>query len=81
MTHLPTKHISKQEVDMGQVAYVPVILTSIKTISEAFGVSPATIKRWINDGAPIIVQGDESHRRYIAELADLYLWLRNRAFG
>ena len=63
---------------MQQPAYVPVILTSLKDIAMLFAVSQATIKDWASAGAPIIVNGNGSNRRYTTELADLYCWLKSR---
>lgn len=66
---------------MQQVAYVPVILTSLKEIAKSFGVKTDTVKQWVKDGAPIIVKGSENNSRYTTELADLYFWFKGRSIN
>jgi len=63
---------------MQQPAYVPVILTSLDDIAKQFAVSKNTVKDWVKDGAPIVVNGNERNRRYTTELADLYIWFKSR---
>lgn len=61
------------------VVYNPVLLNSMKEITQAFDVSPSVVKDWVKDNAPIIVEGDGAKRRYSAELNDLHAWRKRHA--
>lgn len=60
------------------VVYVPTILRSMAEIKKAFGVGEKQIKKWVEQGAPIVVEGDRGKTRYSAEMVRLQLW---REFG
>ena len=56
------------------VVYSPCLLTSLAKISKTFGVSAATVKQWVKEGAPIAVEGADKGMRYSAELVALQQW-------
>lgn len=56
------------------VAYVPHILRSMKEICVAFGVGQKTVRAWVQQGAPIAVEGQGRRARYSAEVARLQCW-------
>lgn len=60
------------------LTYAPHLLNSLTEICKAFGVSGLTVKRWAEDGAPIVVEGEGARRRYSAELLDLHDWRKRR---
>lgn len=62
-----------------QVAYVPKILRNMAEICEEMGVGPKTVKKWVEQGAPIAVEGNKNKIRYSSELFSLQLW-RIRTF-
>ena len=56
------------------VVYAPMILRSLSEIKEAFGVGERQIKLWVQQGAPIAVEGEGSKVRYSAEAVRLQVW-------
>lgn len=60
-----------------QSAYVPVVLKSMNEICKAFGVGQPKVREWVEAGAPIAVECNNSGTpvRYRSELNRLYLWL------
>ena len=56
------------------VSYIPTLLFGLGAIADAFRVSPERVKRWIEQGAPVVVDGEGGSRRYTAELAALQAW-------
>lgn len=65
--------------ESAQVAYVPKILRNMAEICEEMGVGPKTVKKWVEQGAPIAVEGNKNKIRYSSELFSLQLW-RIRTF-
>ena len=57
--------------------YYPEILSSQKEIAKRFGVSPATVRDWVQAGAPIATLGSAQNKRFIAETMDLLAWLKD----
>lgn len=57
-----------------QVSYVPKILRNMAEICEEMGVGPKTVKKWVEQGAPIAVEGEGAKVRYSAEVALLQIW-------
>ena len=60
------------------VVYAPMILRSLAEIKEAFGVGERQIKLWVQQGAPIAVEGEGNNVRYSAEAARLQVWREER---
>ncbi|WP_417023595.1 MerR family transcriptional regulator, partial [Bilophila wadsworthia] len=56
------------------VVYAPMILRSLAEIKEAFGVGERQIKLWVQQGAPIAVEGEGRKVRYSAEAVRLQVW-------
>lgn len=54
-----------------EVARCPAHLRSAEAISGTFGVSRATVKKWVREGAPISFVG----RKYQADYTSLCAWL------
>lgn len=63
------------------IGYIPQLLFSRKEIRDAFQVGDDTVTRWIEQGAPIVVEGRGNNVRYCAEVAALQAWrvVTNRA--
>ena len=57
-----------------QVIVAPKMLNSLIDICAAFSVSQETVKAWVDRGAPIVVDGNDTKRRYSAELTQLHNW-------
>lgn len=60
--------------ESAQVAYVPKILRNMAEICKEMGVGPKTVKKWVEQGAPIAVEGDGGKKRYSSEAIKLQLW-------
>ena len=56
------------------VSYTPKILRNMNEICEEMGVGPKTVKKWVEQGAPIAVEGEGRNKRYSAEIACLQKW-------
>lgn len=56
------------------VSYTPKILRSLAEIKDVFGVGERRIKLWVQQGAPIAVEGEGSNVRYSAEVVRLQVW-------
>lgn len=56
------------------ITYTPRILRTMAEICEAFGVGEKTVKAWVQQGAPIAVEGDGRRVRYSAEMVELQRW-------
>ena len=63
--------------ESAQVAYVPKILRNMAEICKEMGVGPKTVKKWVEQGAPIAVEGDGRKVRYSAETARLQMWRKD----
>ena len=63
-----------EQRESAQVAYVPKILRNMAEICKEMGVGPKTVKKWVEQGAPIAVEGDGRKVRYSAETARLQMW-------
>lgn len=63
---------------MVTVAYVPTLLRTMEEICRTFGVSPSTVRSWLQKGAPIATEGEGVKTRYSAELTRLQLWRENK---
>lgn len=59
---------------MSGIAYVPRILRTMAEICEAMGVGQKTVKKWVEQGAPIAVEGTGCKLVYSAESASLQAW-------
>lgn len=60
--------------ESAQVAYVPKILRNMAEICKEMGVGPKTVKKWVEQGAPIAVEGDGRKVRYSTEMVRLQAW-------
>lgn len=56
------------------IAYVPTPLRSLEEICRALGVGSKQVKDWVEEGAPIAIEGEGARTRYSAELARLQIW-------
>lgn len=56
------------------VAYAPKILRNMAEICKEMGVGPKTVKKWVEQGAPIAVEGDGRKRKYSSETVRLMMW-------
>ena len=56
------------------VAYLPKILRSMSEICEEMGVGQKAVRSWVQQGAPIAVEGTGSKTRYSAEAGMLQAW-------
>lgn len=56
------------------IVYAPKILRNLEEICEEMGVSVKVVRRWVQEGAPIAVDGEGNKMRYSAEAARLQLW-------
>lgn len=56
------------------VSYTPRILRNMAEICEEMGVGPKTVKKWVEQGAPIAVEGDGRKVRYSSEMVRLQAW-------
>lgn len=61
-----------------QVSYEPKILCSLAAIKKVFCVRESTIKAWISDGAPIVVENEGKRKRYSTEALRLQVWREKR---
>ena len=59
-------------------SYTPKILRSLAEIKDVFGVGERRIKLWVQQGAPIAVEGEGNNVRYSAEAARLQVWREER---
>lgn len=66
--------IKMEQRESAQVAYVPKILRNMAEICKEMGVGPKTVKKWVEQGAPIAVEGDGGKKRYSSEAIKLQLW-------
>lgn len=66
-----------EQRESAQVAYVPKILRNMAEICKEMGVGPKTVKKWVEQGAPIAVEGDGRKVRYSAETARLQMWRKD----
>ncbi len=57
-----------------RVVYAPHILHSLAEIRKTFGVGERQIRRWVEMGAPIAVEGEGTKTRYSVEAMRLQLW-------
>lgn len=57
-----------------QVNYVPKILRNMAEICREMGVGEKMIRAWVEQGAPIAVEGQGKKLRYSAEVAALQSW-------
>lgn len=60
------------------IVYAPRILRNLAEIREAFGVGERQIKLWVQQGAPIAVEGEGRKVRYSAEMVRLQVWREGR---
>lgn len=63
----------------GQVAYLPKILRNLSEICDEMGVGEKTVKKWVENGAPIAVEGNGCKTRYSTEALRLQLWCERMA--
>lgn len=56
------------------VAYLPKILRSMSEICEEMGVGEKAVRGWVQQGAPIAVEGRGTRLRYSAEAGMLQTW-------
>ena len=57
-----------------QVNYVPKILRNMAEICREMGVGEKMIRAWVEQGAPIAVEGQGKKLRYSAEVSALQSW-------
>ena len=65
---------NKDETGEGMVVYLPKILRTLTEICAEMGAGPETVRRWVQEGAPIAVEGEGVKRVYSAEAARLQAW-------
>lgn len=74
------KGFQQNRVETGRgVVYEPKILRSLTEICEVFGVGEKQVRRWVRDGAPIIIEGEGARKRYSSELLQMYQWREQMA--
>lgn len=56
------------------VFYQPVFLKGLKDIAAHMGVGLETVRQWLDDGAPIVVENSGGRKRYAAEAVTLFNW-------
>lgn len=66
------------EID-SPIAYSPRMLVGLKNITSYFNVGQDTVYRWLDEGAPIIVEHSRGKPRYTAEAMLLYHWRLGRS--
>ncbi len=66
--------MNREQDDPRKICYSPRILRNMAEICEEFGVGVKTIKSWIKQGAPIVVEGKGSKTRYCSEVSSLLVW-------
>lgn len=64
----------------GVIVYAPRILRNLAEIKEAFGVGERQIKLWVQQGAPIAVEGEGRKVRYSAEMVRLQVWREGKYY-
>lgn len=60
------------------IVYAPALLRNLDEICRAFGVGEKQVKAWVEEGAPIAVEGEGVKTRYSAETTRLQLWREGR---
>ncbi len=58
----------------GSPVYAPRILRSLTEICAEMGVGQETVRRWVDEGAPIVVENEGTRSRYSTEVAALQGW-------
>ncbi|MBQ9407449.1 MAG: MerR family transcriptional regulator [Desulfovibrio sp.] len=71
--------VSQRHAVRWPLVFEPHLLNSLTEICKTFEVSDRTVKRWADEGAPIVVEGKDAKRRYSAELMDLHYWRVRRS--
>ncbi len=66
--------IKMEQRESAQVVYVPKVLRNMAEICEAMGVGTKTVKKWVEQGAPIAVEGEGRKIRYSSEMVKLQAW-------
>ena len=66
--------MNREQDDPRKICYSPRILRNMAEICEEFGVGVKTVKSWIKQGAPIVVEGKGSKTRYCSEVSSLLVW-------
>lgn len=56
------------------IVYVPTPLRNMEEICKALGVGKKQVRLWVEEGAPIAIEGEGVKTRYSAELARLQFW-------
>ena len=56
------------------VAYQPKILRNMREICDEMGVCSKTVKKWVQLGAPIVIEGQGKKMRYSTETIQLQCW-------
>lgn len=56
------------------ITYAPCIKTGLQNIADAMGVCRDTVRKWANQGAPIVVEGEGKNLFYMTEIAALWSW-------
>lgn len=62
----------------GQTVYAPLVLRNMGEICEVMGVGHRTVRKWVEQGAPIAVEGENRRKRYSAEALSLQKWRMER---
>lgn len=70
--------IKMEQRESAQVAYVPKILRNMAEICKEMGVGRNMVRKWVNEGAPIVTYGRCGKKRYLSEAMMLYQWLQNK---
>lgn len=66
-------------IELKGLAYVPTMLNGMDEICDRLKVGKDTVRQWIEEGAPIIVEDCGKKKRYCAELAELHAWRKHQA--
>lgn len=61
-----------------EIAYQPRILKNLTEICAEMGVGVETVKKWIDQGAPIAVEYQGAKPRYSAEACELQAWRKKQ---
>lgn len=54
--------------------YNPRVLRNLNEICAEMGVGKETVRQWLDQGAPIVVEREGARSRYSAELGALQAW-------
>ena len=59
------------------VTYHPKFLRNMREICEEMGVCSKTVKKWVKQGAPLVIEGQGKKTRYSTDTIHLQCWRVN----